>query len=358
MSAALALILAGLIAVSAGCGKKSSNAYTGDNNTLYVYNWGEYIDPDVIDMFEEETGINVVYDLFETNEEMYPVIAAGGVIYDAVCPSDYMIKKMWQNDLLRPIDYNNVPNITEIGEDFITMEDAYDPGGRYSVPYTWGTVGILYNKRMLDELGVPYPTKWADLWDPRLKDEILMQDSVRDAFMVALKKDGHSLNSTNDQELDQAMNDLIAQKPLVQAYVVDQVRDKMIGEEAAVGVIYSGEILYVQGELEGTDVDVEYVIPEEGTNLWMDGWVIPKNAAHPALAEKWINFLCRPDVAAKISNTSPTPPRTRVPKSCSMPPTSKTRPFSRTQKPFSRTPSSTTTWARRSTGNTTTAGRP
>lgn len=138
MSAALALILAGLIAVSAGCGKKSSNAYTGDNNTLYVYNWGEYIDPDVIDMFEEETGINVVYDLFETNEEMYPVIAAGGVIYDAVCPSDYMIKKMWQNDLLRPIDYNNVPNITEIGEDFITMEDAYDPGGRYSVPYTWG----------------------------------------------------------------------------------------------------------------------------------------------------------------------------------------------------------------------------
>lgn len=299
MSAALALILAGLIAVSAGCGKKSSNAYTGDNNTLYVYNWGEYIDPDVINMFEEENGINVVYDLFETNEEMYPVIAAGGVIYDAVCPSDYMIKKMWQNDLLRPIDYNNVPNITEIGEDFITMEDAYDPGGRYSVPYTWGTVGILYNKRMLDELGVPYPTKWADLWDPRLKDEILMQDSVRDAFMVALKKDGHSLNSTNDQELDQAMNDLIAQKPLVQAYVVDQVRDKMIGEEAAVGVIYSGEILYVQGELEGTDVDVEYVIPEEGTNLWMDGWVIPKNAAHPALAEKWINFLCRPDVAAK-----------------------------------------------------------
>lgn len=265
---------------------------------------------------------------------------------------------MWQNDLLRPIDYNNVPNITEIGEDFITMEDAYDPGGRYSVPYTWGTVGILYNKRMLDELGVPYPTKWADLWDPRLKDEILMQDSVRDAFMVALKKDGHSLNSTNDQELDQAMNDLIAQKPLVQAYVVDQVRDKMIGEEAAVGVIYSGEILYVQGELEGTDVDVEYVIPEEGTNLWMDGWVIPKNAAHPALAEKWINFLCRPDVAAKnfeyITYSTPNKGAEKLLDASYL----ENKAVFPDTKPFSRTPSSTTTWARRSTGNTTTAGRP
>lgn len=154
------------------------------------------------------------------------------------------------------------------------------------------------------------------------------------------------------------MNDLIAQKPLVQAYVVDQVRDKMIGEEAAVGVIYSGEILYVQGELEGTDVDVEYVIPEEGTNLWMDGWVIPKMQPILHLQKNGSTSSAARTSQQKISNTSPTPPRTRVPKSCSMPPTSKTRPFSRTQKPFSRTPSSTTTWARRSTGNTTTAGRP
>jgi spermidine/putrescine transport system substrate-binding protein len=158
-------------------------------------------------------------------------------------------------------------------------------------------VGIIYNKKMLDELGVPYPTKWADLWDPRLKGEILMQDSVRDAFMVALKKDGYSLNTLNPAELDQARDDLIRQKPLVQAYVVDQVRDKMIGEEAAVGVIYSGEVLYIEGEVEGTGIDLDYVVPEEGTNLWVDGWVIPRNATHKENAEKWINFLCRPDIA-------------------------------------------------------------
>ena len=136
-----------------------------------------------------------------------------------------------------------------------------------------------------------------------------MQDSVRDAFMVALKKEGHSMNTVSDEDLDEALQDLIKQKPLVQAYVVDQVRDKMIGEEAAVGVIYSGEILYVQGELEGTDVEVDYVIPEEGTNVWFDGWVIPWNAKHKENAEKWMNFLCRPDIAAKNFEyiTYPTP---------------------------------------------------
>ena len=279
------------------------------DNVVNVYNWGEYIDPEVITEFQQETGIKVVYDMFETNEEMYPVIEAGGVLYDAVCPSDYMIEKMMQNHLLAEIDFKNIPNIKEIGKEYMEMCAEFDPGNRYMVPYTTGTVGILYNKRMLDELGVPYPTKWADLWNPKLKGEILMQDSVRDAFMVALKKEGHSMNTVDDKELDEAMKDLIAQKPLVQAYVVDQVRDKMIGEEAAVGVIYSGEILYVQGELEGTDVEVDYVIPEEGTNLWVDGWVIPKNAKHKENAEKWINFLCRPDIAAKnfeyITYTTP-----------------------------------------------------
>lgn len=264
---------------------------------LYVYNWGEYIDPDVVDMFEEETGIHVVYDMFETNEEMFPVIQAGGVVYDAVCPSDYMVQKMAENGLLAEINWDNVPNIAQIGDAYMEKARQFDPENKYAVPYTWGTVGILYNKNMLDELGLAYPTSWADLWNPALKDEILMQDSVRDAFMVALKKDGHSLNSLEAGELDQAMADLIAQKPLVQAYVVDQVRDKMIGGEAAVGVIYSGELLYVQDETEGTEVDVDYVIPEEGTNLWIDAWVIPKNAKNKENAEKWLNFLCRPDIA-------------------------------------------------------------
>ena len=299
----------------AACGKSEKDSTeegqaeaTGDN-VVTVYNAGEYIDPEVPKLFEEETGIKVIYDTFETNEEMYPVIQAGGVVYDAVCPSDYMIEKMMQNHLLQEVNFDNVPNIKEIGKQYMEMCEQFDPGNKYVVPYTTGTVGILYNKRMLDELGVPYPTKWADLWNPKLKGEILMQDSVRDAFMVALKKEGHSMNTVDDKELDEAMKDLIAQKPLVQAYVVDQVRDKMIGEEAAVGVIYSGEILYVQGELEGTDVEVDYVIPEEGTNLWVDGWVIPKNAKHKENAEKWINFLCRPDIAAKnfeyITYTTP-----------------------------------------------------
>ena len=279
------------------------------DNVVMVYNAGEYIDPEVPKLFEEETGIKVIYDTFETNEEMYPVIQAGGVVYDAVCPSDYMIEKMMQNHLLQEVDFNNVPNIKEIGKDYMKMCEQFDPGNKYVVPYTTGTVGILYNKKMLDDLGVPYPTKWADLWNPKLKGEILMQDSVRDAFMVALKKEGHSMNTVSDAELDEALQDLIKQKPLVQAYVVDQVRDKMIGEEAAVGVIYSGEILYVQGELEGTDVEIDYAIPEEGTNVWVDGWVIPWNAKHKENAEKWMDFLCRPDIAAKNFEyiTYPTP---------------------------------------------------
>ena len=298
------------------CGKNNTDtteeegqADAQGDNVVMVYNAGEYIDPEVPKLFEEETGIKVIYDTFETNEEMYPVIQAGGVVYDAVCPSDYMIEKMMQNHLLQEVNFNNVPNIKEIGKDYMKMCEQFDPGNKYVVPYTTGTVGILYNKKMLDELGVPYPTKWADLWNPKLKGEILMQDSVRDAFMVALKKEGHSMNTVSDAELDEALQDLIKQKPLVQAYVVDQVRDKMIGEEAAVGVIYSGEILYVQGELEGTDVEIDYAIPEEGTNVWFDGWVIPWNAKHKENAEKWMNFLCRPDIAAKNFEyiTYPTP---------------------------------------------------
>ena len=160
-------------------------------------------------------------------------------------------------------------------------------------------MGILYNTKRLEELGVEPPTSWEDLWDERLSGEILMQDSVRDAFMVALKKDGYSMNSTSEEELELAKQDLIDQKPLVQAYVIDQVRDKMIGGEAAVGVIYSGEMLYIQEEVEnlGLDYNLEYVLPEEGTNLWLDSWVIPKNARNKENAEKWIDFLCRPEIA-------------------------------------------------------------
>ena len=306
-----AISIAGLTAASAllsGCGASGNTGASGtdsaasgsaDGSKLYVYNWGEYIDEDVISQFEEETGITVVYDLFETNEEMYPVIEAGAVNYDVVCPSDYMIQKMRENDLLAELNFDNIPNIDQIDPAYMEMSQAFDPENKYSVPYCWGTVGILYNTKLLEELGVPAPTKWADLWDERLSGEILMQDSVRDAFMVALKKDGYSMNSESKDELEQAKQELIDQKPLVQAYVIDQVRDKMIGGEAAVGVIYSGEMLYIQDEVAnlGLDYNLEYVIPEEGTNLWLDSWVIPKNAKNKENAEKWIDFMCRPEIA-------------------------------------------------------------
>ena len=306
-----AISMAGLTAASAllsGCGASGNTGTSGtdsaasgsaDAGELYVYNWGEYIDEDVISQFEDETGITVVYDLFETNEEMYPVIEAGAVNYDVVCPSDYMIQKMRENDLLAELNFDNIPNIDQIDPAYMEMSQSFDSENKYSVPYCWGTVGILYNTKLLDELGVPAPTKWADLWDERLSGEILMQDSVRDAFMVALKKDGCSMNSESKDELEQAKQELIDQKPLVQAYVIDQVRDKMIGGEAAVGVIYSGEMLYIQDEVAnlGLDYDLEYVIPEEGTNLWLDSWVIPKNAKNKENAEKWIDFMCRPEIA-------------------------------------------------------------
>lgn len=261
----------------------------GGSNQVVVYNWGEYLDPEVITMFEEETGINVVYEEYETNEIMFPKVQSGAIAYDVVCPSDYMIQRMIENDLLAEIDYSKIPNIKNIGDTYMEQSKQFDPENKYSVPYCWGTVGILYNKTMVDE---PIDS-WSVLWDPEYKDNILMQDSVRDAFGVTLKYLGYSLNSTDLDELQQAKELLIDQKPLVQAYVVDQVRDKMIGNEAAIGVIYSGEAIYTQLE----NPDLEYVIPKEGSNLWIDSWVIPKNAKHTENAEKFINFVCRPDIA-------------------------------------------------------------
>jgi len=258
---------------------------------LVVYNWGEYMDPDVITMFEEETGIHVIYEEFETNEIMFPKIKAGAIAYDVVCPSDYMIQKMITNDLLAEIDYDNIPNLKNIGNTYLEKSEQFDPGNKYAVPYCWGTVGILYNKTMVLE---PVDS-WGILWDSKYKDSILMQDSIRDAFAVALKHQGYSLNSSNIHELTEAQRLLTAQKPLVQAYVIDQVRDKMIGNEAALGVIYSGEAIYTQSE----NPALEYVIPDEGSNVWIDAWVIPKNAANKENAEKFINFLCRADIALK-----------------------------------------------------------
>ncbi len=278
------LVAAVSVLALTACGKSN------EGGTVAVYNWGEYIDPETLEMFEEETGIRVIYDEYETNELMYPKVAAGATKYDVICPSDYMVEKMIKEDLLREIDFNNVPNAkTNIGAQYWEQSRQFDPENKYSVPYCWGTVGILYNKTMVDE---PVDS-WNILWDEKYSGQILMQDSVRDIFMVALRKNGYSMNSLNEEELNVAKNDLIAQKPLVQAYVIDEVRDKMIGNEAALGVIYSGEAIFTQRE----NPDLEYVIPKEGTNVWIDNWVIPKNAENPENAEKFIDFMCRPDIA-------------------------------------------------------------
>lgn len=272
----------------AGCGSSGG----GKGGQVIVYNWGEYIDPETIEMFEEETGIEVVYDEFETNEIMYPKVESGASFYDVVCPSDYMISKMIANDMLAEINFDNIPNAKKnIGAQYYEQSKGFDPENKYAVPYCWGTVGILYNKTMVEE---PI-TSWAQLWDEKYADNILMQDSVRDAFMVAEKLNGFSMNTTDPQELETAKNSLIEQKPLVQAYVIDQVRDKMIGNEAAIGVIYSGEAIYTQRE----NPDLEYVIPEEGTNVWIDSWVILKDAPNKENAEKFIDFMCRGDIAVK-----------------------------------------------------------
>ena len=190
-----ATLLLAVLTVS-GC-KKEDPAAAANSNSLVVYNWGEYIDPDILDQFEEETGISIIYDEFETNEIMYPKVETGAVVYDVICPSDYMIQKMIENDLLEPLDYDKIPNISNIDPDYLKSAEQFDPGNRYCVPYCWGTVGILYNKTMVHET----VDSWDILWDEKYKDEILMQDSVRDAFAVALKRLGYSLNSTESTEL-------------------------------------------------------------------------------------------------------------------------------------------------------------
>lgn len=262
---------------------------SSENKELYVYNWGEYIDPEVITMFEEKTGYKVYYEEFETNEDMYTIVERGARTYDVICPSDYMIAKMIENNLLAEIDYSNIPNMKYIGEEYMELSKGFDTENKYSVPYCYGTVGIMYNTTMVDDV----VDSWEILFNEKYSGDILMQASVRDAYCVALAYLGYSINTLNEAELIDATELLIEQKPLVQAYVVDQVRDKMIDNRAALGVIYSGEAEYMREE----NPDLEYVVPKEGTNFWVDSWVIPANAENKEAAEAWINFMCEPEIA-------------------------------------------------------------
>ena len=277
---AIILLLVGMVLTLSGCAGS-------DKPKLYVYNWGDYIDESVIDDFEKEYNVDVIYEAFATNEEMYVKIKAGTAKYDVAIPSDYMISKMIKEDLLHMINLDNVPNYALIDDRFKNL--AYDPNNEYSVPYMWGTVGILYNKKMVQE---PVDS-WKILWDEKYSKKILMLDSQRDSIGVTLKMLGYSLNSKDPKELNEAKEMLIKQKPLLLAYVGDEVKDKMIGNEAALAVVWSGDAVYMKRE----NPDLEYVIPKEGSNIWFDSMVIPKTSQNKELAEKFINFMCSTDVA-------------------------------------------------------------
>ncbi|MBZ2175316.1 spermidine/putrescine ABC transporter substrate-binding protein [Schnuerera sp. xch1] len=260
-----------------------------DKPTLNVYNWGDYIDTDLITEFEDEFGVSVNYDKFATNEDMYVSIAKGGTSYDVAFPSDYMIERMIEEDLLVKINKDNIPNMKYIDNKFLNL--SFDPNNDYSVPYMWGTFGIIYNKAMVDDA----VDSWDILWDQKYKGQILMLDSQRDSIGVALKKLGYSMNTENIDELQEAKEELVKQKPLVYAYVGDEVKELMVGEEAALAVVWSGDAVTMINE----NKNLEYVIPKEGTNIWFDNMVIPKNAKNKELAEEFINFLNRPEIAAR-----------------------------------------------------------
>lgn len=264
-----------------GCGSKPSS------DVLNVYNVGDYIDEDLIDKFEEETGITVVYETYETNEIMYQKVKSGGSKYDIVVPSDYMVSRMINEGLVQKIDYSNIPNYKNIDEKFLNA--VYDPDNEYSVPYFWGTFGILYNKTMVDE---PVDS-WDILWDEKYTGNIMMLDSVRDTTAIALMKLGYSINTTDEKELDEAMALLLQQKSIVLAYANDDAKDRLLGEEAAMGIVYSGDAVTLMEENENLD----YAMPESGTNQWVDAMCIPAGAENKDYAEMFINFMLDPDNA-------------------------------------------------------------
>jgi spermidine/putrescine transport system substrate-binding protein len=276
----------------AGCG-------TTAKETLKVYNWGAYIDKSTIRDFEKEYGVKVVYDTFEQNEDLYIKVAKSDVSYDVVCPSDYMIDRLIQEGYLAKLEKEKLTNFNQVAHEYLSP--AYDENNVYSVPYFVGTLGILYNKTLIKDA----PTSWADLWDEDYKGEILMWNSMRDTLGVAMKLLGYSLNTEKDSELQAVKEKLIEQRPLVQAYAGDEMKDKMIAGEAALAVMYSGDSVEACAE----NKDLAYVIPKEGSNKWVDGWVILENSPVKDLAHRFIDFMCRPEIAARnmeeVGYTSP-----------------------------------------------------
>lgn len=280
---ALALLTTMLICSACGGG-------AGENGEVYVYCYGDYYDQAVVDQFESETGIAVIQDTYDTAEELYTVLENDASAYDCICTSDYMIEKMMGKGMLAELNYENMPETANLDEIYLSKSESFDPGNKYSVPYQAGVAGILYNTTMVkDKID-----SWDVLWDKKYADQIVMPDSVRDAFQLSLKRLGYSINTDNEKEIKQAANELMKQKSLVYKYANDSARDCLADGSAAIGVVWNGEYYYTKD----LNPDVEFVVPKEGTEFFIDSWAILKDASNKENAEKWIDFLCRADVAA------------------------------------------------------------
>ncbi len=264
--------------------------------TINVYNWGQYISDgtdgyiDVNKAFTEATGIKVNYMTYDTNESLYTKLKTGGSTYDIVIPSDYMVARLIEEDMLEELDFSNIPNYQYIDEQFKNTD--FDPENKFSVPYTWGTVGVIYNKNHVDEADIG---SWDLLWNEKYEGKILMFDNPRDAFAIGEAKLGYSLNTTDAACLKVVAEELSEQRPIVQQYVMDQIYDKMIRGEAWVAPYYAGDYLWMLDE----NPDLGFYFPEEGFNVFIDSICIPKGSQNKAAAEAYINFLCDPAVSGE-----------------------------------------------------------
>ncbi|MDK2802332.1 MAG: spermidine/putrescine ABC transporter substrate-binding protein [Oscillospiraceae bacterium] len=262
------------------------------NNNLKIYIWGEFISNgednsmDIKKEFENKYGVKINLTTFASNEEMYAKIKSGSAKYDLIVPSDYMINRMISEEMLEKIDFENIPNFSNVMENF--KNPIYDPTGEYSIPYAWGLVGIIYNSKMITE----DINSWYSLFNEKYSKEILMFNNPRDAFAIALKYKGYSLNSQNSEEFKQASDLLKKQQPIVQSYVMDEIFDKMINAEAIISSYYAGDFI----KMEKDNPDLKFVLPKEGTNRFIDSMVIPKGSKNKNLAENFMNFILEPEV--------------------------------------------------------------
>lgn len=290
LTQALIAIAVACLAIGFGLYKLNhARGYAGAD-TLTVYNWGDYIDPNVIKQFEKKTGIKVILETFDSNEAMLTKIQQGGTTYDIAVPSEYMIDKMKEEKLLIPLDKKKLPNLKNIDSRF--MDLPFDRDNKYSVPYFWGTVGIAYNKKMLP--GKTFDS-WEDLWDPSLRNEILLTDGARETMGMGLNALGYSLNDTNREHLQEAKEKLDTLMPNVKAIVGDENRILLANNEAPVAICWSG----VAGEIMSENENIDYVVPKEGSNLWFDNMVIPKTAKNLDGAHQFLNFMLDPKIAAQ-----------------------------------------------------------